>query len=230
RTMIEAADAIICISENTKADLQERYAIPDARITVTPLASDLGREMSFGPETVPKPPFVLFIGNRGIYKNFIRTVLGFSRVVELWPELTLCIVGEALHDHELELVQALGLTLRISQVGFVDDAHLAKLYRCSEALIYPSLYEGFGIPPLDAMACGTVVISSDRSSLPEVVGNAAIIVNPESVDELADAILSLRELGGKREALIDRGIKHASHFTWEETTRRTVEVYKSVAA
>ena len=229
RSAIESADAIICISESTRRDLQERYAIPDARITVTYLASDLTNEMGFGPEAIPETPYFIFLGNRGVYKNFARTLLAFSRIAKEWRELKLCVVGDALNGNEVELVRALNLEGRVVQMGFIDDAHLAKLYRCSEALCYPSLYEGFGIPPLEAMTCGTVVITSDRSSLPEVVGDAAITVNPDSVEEIAEALLSLRSLGSRRQAFIERGLERARQFNWNETARRTIEVYKSVA-
>jgi glycosyltransferase involved in cell wall biosynthesis len=106
RRAVEAADAIICISENTKGDLQARYAVPDSRITVTYLASDLSREISFGPEAVPETPYFLFLGNRGIYKNFARTLLAFSRIADEWAELVLCLVGEGLNENAIDLIRA----------------------------------------------------------------------------------------------------------------------------
>jgi glycosyltransferase involved in cell wall biosynthesis len=129
---------------------------------------------------------------------------------------------------EQELISALDLTGRVKNVGFVSDAHLAKLYRCSEALVYPSLYEGFGIPPLEAMSCGTLVICSNTSSLPEVVGDAAIMIDPTSVDELADAMLSLRSISG-RERLVEKGKKRAALFAWAETAKRTADLYEKIA-
>jgi glycosyltransferase involved in cell wall biosynthesis len=228
RKAVEAADAIICISECTKRDLQERYAVPDCRITVTPLASHLSREMAFGLESVPEQPYVLFIGHRWVYKNFARALLALDRIAAKWPELVLCVVGEVLSPSEVELIRALNLIARIRPLGVVSDTQLAKLYRCSEGLLYPSLYEGFGMPPLEAMSCGTVVISSNGSSLPEVVGDAAILINPESVEEIAAALLSLRDLGSRRPAMIEQGFVRASKFSWDETARRTVELYRSL--
>ncbi|MGI9087612.1 MAG: glycosyltransferase family 4 protein [Chthoniobacterales bacterium] len=230
KLMIEAADAILCISESTKADLQARHRVPDDRITVTHLASDLSQDIAFGEESVPERPYVLFMGNRAVYKNFARTLLALSRVVQSWPDLKLALVGDAMQGKETELVRALELQSNVVHVGYVPDAHLAKLYRCSAALVYPSLYEGFGIPPLEAMACGTVVISSDRSSLPEVIGDAAIRVNPESINEMAEAMLSLRDLSDlRRNQLIARGFDQVKLFSWDETARQTVKVYQSVA-
>ncbi len=230
RSMIESADAIICISENTKRELQERYSIPDTRITVTYLASGINWTMATKAAATPERPYCLFLGNRGIYKNFLRTLLAFGKIAEEWPDVTLCVVGDALSVSETELIKALKLWNRVTRMAFVDDSHLAGLYRNSEALIYPSLEEGFGIPPLEAMACGTVVISSNTSSLPEVVGDAAIMIDPESIGDMADAIISLRNMGARRDELIERGLKRAALFSWEETTRRTVGVYESVAS
>jgi glycosyltransferase involved in cell wall biosynthesis len=230
RSAIEAADAIICVSQNTKRDLQERYKIPDARITVTYLASDINSGMSFGAEAVPDAPYCLFMGNRGIYKNFARVLLAFARVAESWRELVLCVVGEPFKANENELIRALNLKGRVSCLDFVPDSHLAKLYRCSQALLYPSLYEGFGIPPLEAMACGTVVITSNCASLPEVVGDAAIKVNPESIDDIAEAIVSLKDLGSHRNTLIDQGLEQSRKFKWDETVRQTMDIYKSIAS
>ncbi len=228
RCAIEAADAIICISQNTKRDLQTHYSIPDSRITVTYLASDISREIAFGSEPVPETPYFLFLGNRGIYKNFARTLLAFSRIAGQWQELKLCLIGDELTEYEVELIRALNIADRIKQMGYVNDTHLAKLYRCSEALVYPSLYEGFGIPPLEAMACGTVVITSDRASLPEVVGKAAIIVDPESVEEIAETLLSLKNLGPARARLIKEGMARASQFNWDATARCTIDLYRSL--
>ncbi|MDB6030414.1 MAG: Mannosyltransferase [Verrucomicrobiales bacterium] len=230
RAAIEAASAIICVSHNTKRDLQARFNIPDSRITVTHLASEVTRDMAFGAEPVPAEPYFLFMGNRGFYKNFVRCLLGFHRVAETWKDLTMCIIGSHLNATEREVINSLNLGERVRHLGFVSDTHLAKLYRCSQALLYPSLYEGFGIPPLEAMACGTMVIASHRSSLPEVVGDAALIVNPESVEEISEALLSLRGLGSARETFIGKGYKQAAQFTWEQTARKTIDVYQSLAA
>jgi glycosyltransferase involved in cell wall biosynthesis len=99
------------------------------------------------------------------------------------------------------------------------------------ALVYPSLYEGFGIPPLEAMSCRTVVIVANGSSLPEVVGNAAISIDPMSVESITDALLKVRDLGKKeREELLVRGVARASRFNWNETVRRTIGVYKTLAS
>jgi glycosyltransferase involved in cell wall biosynthesis len=110
----------------------------------------------------------------------------------------------------------------------VDDAGLARLYAGSVALVYPSLYEGFGIPPLEAMGCGTAVIAGNVASIPEVVGDAALLIDPMSAEALAQAMLELVEHPGRRAELVAAGAARARRFSWAETARRTVAVYESL--
>ena len=230
RAAIEAADAILCVSESTKHDLQARYRIPDARIAVTHLATSLTAPSPASTGEVPRKPYVIFVGNRNVYKNFVRVLLAVAEARRAWSDLSLCVCGESFNYTEWELIQVLKLSKAVENLGFVDDARLAELYQASEALLYPSLYEGFGIPPLEAMACGTVVITSNRSSLPEVVGEAALLVNPDSSEEIVEAILRLRELGGERETLINAGKARAAQFSWARTSQQTLDVYRALAA
>ena len=163
---IHAADAIICISENTRRDLLDRYSIPEKRIEVIPLASELDMSMAHGPEKVPARPYFLYVGMRIKYKNFIKLLDAFAKVATSNSETILCIVGSPFSDAESRIISELNLTDRIAHYGFVADRHLAKLYRCSVGFVYPSLYEGFGIPPLEAMACGAPVIACRKLEYP----------------------------------------------------------------
>lgn len=228
RAVIEAADAILCVSESTRHDLQAYYRIPDSRIVVTHLATNLAVSAVSTGGSIPNRPYVFSVGRRGAYKNFVRLLLALAKVRPAWPELSLYVCGAPIAPAEGELIRALGLIDAIHFVGYVDDDHLAQLYHNAEALLYPSRYEGFGIPPLEAMACGTVVITSNRSSLPEVVGDAALLVNPDSVEEIAVAILQLRDLGGRRDALIQAGKARVARFSWARTTEATMAVYRSL--
>jgi glycosyltransferase involved in cell wall biosynthesis len=230
RKAVETADAVICVSENTRKDFLERHRFPEDRVFVTALASELSREMALGDEPVPERPYFLFVGSRAIYKNFVRFTLAFARVAEIWPDVELCVIGSQFDATERGLLDGLEIRGRVRNFGHLPDTHLAKLYRCSAALVYPSLYEGFGIPPLEAMSCGTVVITAAVSSLPEVVGDAAISIDPRSVDSIASAMLKVRDLGNsEREELIAKGMARSARFNWNETVRRTIEVYRIVA-
>ncbi len=227
RKAITAAQRVICISENTKRDLLERCQIPENRVTVTHLAPELDETMSHGPEAVPSRPYYLYVGSRAGYKNFDHLLKSFARVVPGSKELALCIVGSPLNNSEKTLIADLKLIDQIEFYGQVGDSHLAKLYRCSVALVYPSLYEGFGLPPLEAMACGTVAVASNVSSIPEVVGDAAILFDPTSEDELTDLLRTLPEDQARRDAFIIKGKQHVRNFTWEQTVAQTIDVYRA---
>lgn len=228
RKAILAAQKIICISENTKKDLLERYSIPRENVTVTHLASELDISLSYGSEPVPECPYFLYVGSRANYKNFNRLLIAFSKIISSHEHLALCVVGSPLTKDEEKLIHEFGLESHINYYGYVNDRHLAKLYRCSIAFIYPSLYEGFGIPPLEAMACGTVAVVADSSSLPEVVGDAGLLFDPQSTDELIDQLRFVLDHSIERDRLINAGKTREKEFSWDKTTAQTLEVYRSV--
>jgi glycosyltransferase involved in cell wall biosynthesis len=229
RKAILAADRIICISENTKRDLLARYPVSEERVAVTYLASEINASRSYGPENVPERPYYLYVGSRSRYKNFDGLLRSFARTVSSRVDLALCVVGSPFTDDEERLIAELGLKKNIEHRGYTTDPHLAKLYRCSLALVYPSLYEGFGIPPLEAMSCGTVAVVSNASSLPEVVGDAGVLFDPTSCDELSEILITLAENESRRQELIEKGRKRAAEFSWDKTAAQTVEVYRSLA-
>jgi glycosyltransferase involved in cell wall biosynthesis len=229
RKAILSAQAIICISENTKCDLLKFFDIPEENVHVTYLASDLDIQKSWGTETVPNQPYFLYVGRRHEYKNLKVVLKAMSKLITLHPDVQLCLVGLPLEAKELSYFDELKITSNVKYYGLSNDNQLAKLYRCSIAFIYPSLYEGFGIPPLEAMGCGTAVIASNASSIPEVVGNGGLLFNPYSEDELLDQMLFLLENPLKRESLIQKGIARNSQFQWGKTVEQTLEVYKKFA-
>jgi glycosyltransferase involved in cell wall biosynthesis len=226
---VQAADAILCISENTKNDLIRYYPEAEAKATVTPLASELKGEWAYGEESVPIAPYFLYVGGRNKeYKNFDTLLLAFSKVASTRSDLTLCVVGSAFNREELQRIAELKLGDRTQLYCHPQDAHLAKLYRCSVALVYPSLYEGFGIPPLEAMACGTAVIAAASSSLPEVVGEAGILFDPMKPEDLAEAMLHLLDGPIERDRLIAKGRERQGMFSWDRTAAETLQVYRSL--
>ena len=229
RKAIEAAQAIICISENTKKDLLERYSLPESKVKVTYLASEIDESLAHGPEPVPSAPYFLYIGLRYSYKNFDGLLKAFSKAHSSRPGTELCVVGAPFDDAERKLMAELKINDAVRHYGHVSDAHLAKLYRCSVAFVYPSFYEGFGIPPLEAMSCGAAVIASNRSSLPEVVGDAGVLFDPAALDDLADIMLRLLDDEGERARLIAKGRERAKVFSWDKTVAETLAVYRSVS-
>ncbi len=228
RKAILAAQAVICISENTRKDLLERYSLPEEKVRVTHLASNIDASISYGPHPVPCRPYFMYVGSRTYYKNFDGLLAALKRVTTANPDVTLCVVGHPFDETERNVIADLKLTAHIEHYGYVDDEHLAKLYRCSIAFVYPSLYEGFGIPVLEAMSCGTVVVASNSSSLPEVVGDAGVLFDPYSTDDLAQALTLLLDDPVERERLIAKGSLRAQEFSWYKTVSETIDVYRSV--
>ena len=228
RRAVMAADAVICISENTRNDLLERYSLPEDKVKVTHLASDLDPSLAHGPDPVPSRPYFLYVGRRYGYKNFDGLLKAFAKARSVRAEIGLCVVGAPFNDTEQKLLDDLKVTEGIDHYGPVGDAHLAKLYRCSVAFVYPSFYEGFGIPPLEAMSCGTAVIASNSSSLPEVVGDGGMLFDPASVNDLADLLLLVYDDESARARLIAKGHERTKTFCWDQTVAQTVEIYRSL--
>lgn len=227
RRAILAATAVICISENTKRDLLERLPVPADRVWVTPLASNLQHVAPAAPDPAPQPPFFLHVGRRAAYKNFDRLLAALVPVVARANDVQLRVVGPPFSRAERRRIADLHLDRHIRHDGYVTDPVLARLYRDAVALVYPSLYEGFGIPPLEAMACGGVVVAADTSSLPEVVGDGGLLFDPHSTDELAARLIDLLEHPAERETWRQRGRARARLFAWDRTAAQTLAVYRA---
>lgn len=228
REAVAAADAVLCISECTRRDVVELLGVPEERLVVTHLAAGIDGAGAGPP--VGGPPFLLHVGSRAAgYKNFDRFIAAFGRLSARHPDLRLRIVGKPLDADEERWVDAARVRDRLVFEGVVDDARLAALYRDAVALVYPSLYEGFGIPPLEAAACGGVAAVSRVASLPEVMGEAAAWFDPSDVDDMADVLDRLVGDPGFRDGLAARGPERAARFSWDATAARTAELYRALA-
>jgi glycosyltransferase involved in cell wall biosynthesis len=213
---LRRARTVIAISQHVKDTLVEREGIDAARIEVIHLGLD--HEL-FRPGDEQREPFLLYPANPWPHKNHTRLFEAFEQLRRRRPDLRLVLTGTG-----LERLQApAGVTVR----GRVPREELASLYRRASALVFPSLYEGFGQPPLEAMACGCPVASSTAGSLPEVCGNAARYFDPRSVDEMVESVSTVLD---NPEPLVERGFERAAQFTWEACARAHDGVYRALAA
>jgi glycosyltransferase involved in cell wall biosynthesis len=234
---LEHADAIIAISEHTRRDLLERLAAPAERITVTPLAHDAGfvrvtdpRRLAAARKRYGLPEhFILFLGALEPRKNLPRLLEAYAALPSgLRGDVELVVAGMSgwLNDSIHGRVAELGLEKSVHFAGYVHADDLSAVYSLATVLAYPSLYEGFGLPVLEAMACGTPVLTSNVSSLPEVAGDAATLVDPADVSSIAAGLRGLLESPSLRAELATRGRARAASFSWDRCARQTLEVYR----
>ena len=226
-----AADAVLCISDATRRDVQEFYQMDGDRLHVIHLAcSDFFRPLPTGDlaqKGDARPPFFLYVGSRAHYKNFQGLLKAYSK----WSgrsSVRLLVVGPPWTSEEGRLLSELGISGQVELLTDVRDEALCTLYNQAMAFIYPSLYEGFGIPLLEAMACGCPVIASRIPSTVEIAGDCCIYFELDSTDSLIDA-LDRAVSEGRDGATARAGLVHAKRFSWEKTARETLAVYRSLS-
>jgi glycosyltransferase involved in cell wall biosynthesis len=237
------AAAIIAVSETTKRDVSRVLGIAPDRIRVIGNAVDAQFRPVEDRQCLDAlraryglpPQFILYLGGFDVRKNLARLLEAYARMSPaLRAAYPLVIAGRAfLLGHPLypdphSAVERLGLDDAVRFVGEIAQEDTPALYSAATLLAWPSLYEGFGLPVLEAMACGTPVVTSSTSSLPEVAGDAARLVDPRDVDAMATAITTLLEDSDARAQLVERGLRRAAEFTWDRVAATTVDVYHSV--
>lgn len=234
RLALRAAHHVVTISEATRADLLRLYAVPPQRVSAIPLAA--------GPAFKPQPPeataalrrrhalperFTLYLGSNKPHKNLPRLLAAWATL----PEDELLVIAgawDSRYPEPRQIVQQQGLDERVRFLGPVAEADLPALYGAATLFVFPSLYEGFGLPVLEALACGTPVACSDNSSLPEVAGDAALLFNPRDASAIADAIRLLLADEQERAAQAARATAQAARFSWEQTAAATLALYRTL--
>ena len=237
RRSIQFADAIITMSHNSRRDIERFFPGTGSRIHVIHLAAHHRFRVLETAESEPVlmrygivRPYVLFVGTLEPGKNVGRVIQAFDAVAKEFPEHLLLIAGDKgwLYDSIFAEAARARASDRIRFVSHVPDEDVVPLLNRCDVFLFPSLYEGFGLPPLEAMACGAPVITSGTSSLPEVVGDAAITVQPESLNEIATALRRVLADSALRDELGKKGIERAKQFAWNTTASLTLQVYRAL--
>jgi len=232
------ADHILADSEATRQDLIRLLAVPPEKVTTVHLAAD--------PAFRPLPPpqveatlaryglrrgYLLFVGTLEPRKNLPGLLAAYRILLDRGEtDAPLVVVGGHgwLYEETFARVEELGLADRVLFLHAVPDADLPAIYNGAALLATPSFYEGFGLPPLEAMACGTPVVAAERGSLPEVVGEAGVLIDPEEPEAIAAGMAQVLDEPDLQARLREAGLARAARFTWQETARRTLEVYREV--
>lgn len=235
--IIQNADGILTVSEYSKKDILKFFPIDPDKIFVTPLAAD----------SIYKPldkaickskirekyninnPFILYLGGFSARKNVSTLINSFLKVhSSLNEDYNLVIAGARKDLGEHLCSKYSHLTSKIIFTGFIPLNELPYFYNSCDAFVYPSLYEGFGLPPLEAMSCGAPVITSNTTSIPEVVGDSGLLINPHDEDELTNSLEKLLNNESLRKSLSTKSLKQASKFSWRKTATKTFKAYKKI--
>jgi glycosyltransferase involved in cell wall biosynthesis len=238
-TAARRSDRILTVSEASKRDILQLFNVPPEKVVVVYNAIDERFGVTPSRERVAEVreryqldhKFVLYVGNIKPHKNLVRLIEAFSQLRRTRDDLKLLIIGDeisklpalrrAVHSHKLHK--------HVRFLGYLNDDTLGVLYRLASVFVFPSLYEGFGLPPLEAMASGTPVVTSNVSSLPEVTGDAAILIDPYEVDSIADGMRRVLDDQALAAQLRERGLRRAREFSWTRSVERTLEVYRDAA-
>lgn len=232
---MKRARRIIAVSEQTRADLADLAGVDPTNVDV--IYSGLNHSFSSHPERrveirrrlgLPSRPLVLHVGYTGFYKNIPGCLRTVARLRREGLDVTFVRAGPAMSAEQRALAEQLGVAGAIAELGSVTPDILADVYRASDVLLFPSLYEGFGWPPLEAMASGLPVVCTRAGSLGEVIGDAALTCEPEDVRGLAEAVARVLTSAPVRESLVRRGLERARDFDWKRTAARVRDVYRKV--
>ncbi|MGI9098599.1 MAG: glycosyltransferase family 4 protein [Solirubrobacteraceae bacterium] len=228
--VLQRAAMVLTSSQFTRGELQERFGLTDERVAVAPLGVD--PSFSPGPGGAPgiDGPYLLAVGTLQPRKDLETALTAFERCADAGVPHALVVAGARGWRDEptMARLRASSHAGRIHLLGHVDDAALVRALRGADALLFPSRHEGFGLPPLEAMACGSPVLAANVSSLPEVVGDASLLVSPTDTDAIADGLRRLLDDEPLRAELRQRGPQQAAKFTWERAAEGVLAAYRDV--
>ncbi|SHI44113.1 Glycosyltransferase involved in cell wall bisynthesis [Clostridium amylolyticum] len=237
--IVNSCDGIITVSAYSQRDISKEFNYPMEKIYVTHLAAeDIYRPMDkkYCKKIIEeyygvKEDFILYVGGFSPRKNIIGLIEAFSELInKKHDNLKLVITGKHGKSYDIYINRTIELGIESSVLfpGFIPLNHMPIMYNAALCLAYPSFYEGFGLPPLECMACGTPVISSNTTSLPEVLGDSALLINPQDIDELYQALVRLIEDSDLQRELINKGLERSFEFNWNKTALSTLSAYSSI--
>ncbi len=228
RLLVEKATKVIAISQSTKKDLIELFGTDESKIEVVYLGNSMCSNNSDNEKLDIPKKYMLFVGSRGAYKNFERFIVSVSEILNKDKDLyVICAGGGKFNAQELDSFLNLNIDEQVKQYN-LDDNTLANLYKNAQLFVFPSLYEGFGIPILESFACECPLVCSDTSSLPEVAGDAAQYFNPYSEESIKDAVEIVLNSNTFQNELRQKGIKRLELFSWKQTAIETKKIYESI--
>jgi glycosyltransferase involved in cell wall biosynthesis len=223
---IDRAHHVICVSQSTRNDLLEFFKVDPARVSVILLGSSICLPAE-GPINLGKP-YLLHVGARYSYKNFDGLIGGFAKAGLQHTHKLVSFSSKPWSDLELQKMKEARVPLEAMVQTSGDDALLARFYAGADALVFPSMYEGFGIPLLEAMRCGCPIATSNISSMPEVAGDAAVYFEPHDTDSIAQTLVDIVSSAALRKRLTANGLLRAKQFSWERCAEQTYTAYKHV--
>ena len=225
--LADRADRVIAISESTKRDVVELLTIDPAKVEVIYLGNSLKPVVEENIGNPAPEPYLLFVGRRERYKNFEGLLRSIHPLLKKYRLKLICAGGDSFTNGERSLIRSVGVDALVEQHP-INDQTLQLLYQQAVAFIFPTLYEGFGIPVLEAFACACPCIVSNLSSLPEVAGDAALYIDPASPDSIPNAVEQLLHSSELRQTLIEKGRDQLSRFSWQRTVSETLKVYQTI--
>lgn len=239
RSSCRRADRVVCISDHTRRDLLSVCPLPPEKVRVVPLGVSLPPAVLISPERITDVrarhglhrPYIFYAGSLSPRKNMVRGVQAWAGIADRIPHDLVVTAGKSWRDQAVEdEVDRVGLRARFLRIGAVPDQDMPALYAGADVFFFPSLYEGFGLPVLEAMACGCPVVASRSTSIPEVAGSAALLADPWSVPDLGRALLRVLQEPSVAGDLREAGVRQAAAFPWERTVKALVEIMEETGA
>lgn len=237
--IISHCDGIITVSNYSKKDIIETFNFPEDKVYVTHLAGEdiykpldkrISRYIAKKYYSIDSD-FILYVGGFSPRKNIVGLIESFSKLLSVYKkDIKLVVAGQKGKSYDIykKRAEELHISDKVLFPGFVSIEHLPFIYNASDLFVYPSFYEGFGLPPIEAMACGVPVIASNVTSVPEVVGDGGLLINPRDIDNLCDSMLRVLSDEDLRKNLISLGLSKASNLSWDKTASETISAYSKI--